>query len=686
MKISRWLVPWLALAATSVRADVQRDIEYGTADGERLLLDVNVPAGPGPFPIALLVHGGGAGRGDKGGSDQPGSEADITPWFGPLTTAKFTWFSINYRLPPRHRWPAALDDVETAIRWVKAHAADYKGDPRRIALFGHAAGGQLVCLAATRAGAATRVDAVVGFAPITDFEPERARHGGWSAGWQDPLTPAAEATPEALAFRRALSPVHGVKAGLPPTLLVHGDADETVPLQQSLGYAQTLRSAGVPCELLTIKNGPHSLWAWERLGSRHHAAVIGWLDRTLSAAVVRPDLTVASDGTGDFTTIQQALAAIPRDNRERRVILVKDGVYAEKIRIDARCITLRGESRRGTRIAFAQGNDEFKARADAIGRAVVNVEAEDCVLENLTIENTHGVLGKHAFAIYGRACDRTVITDCDVFSQGNDTISLWNSAHGRYYHARLNVRGSVDFICPRGWCYATDLQLYEVQPYDDASLWHDGSKDPDQKFVLRHCRFEGVKEWRLIRWHVDAQFYLLDCTFAATMRDRAPARSLFPGNGRPPTAEDVARNRELDPLNIWGDRVYFWNCHGDTRDYAWHADNLAAAPRAPPPEQITAEWTFAGTWNPERRDGPAIGRVERRAAATALVFSEGVTVKGRPAIVFADGRRGAYVAGSGTDTLTFAGTGEFRQVALNDGAIVATEAGAALRFAAGRQP
>jgi pectinesterase len=473
---------------------------------------------------------------------------------------------------------------------------------------------------------------------------------------------------------------------MPPTLLLNGEADKTVEVQQTINYHQKLRAAGVPTELITIEDAPHSLLAWEKLDPNYKTKLIAWLDRTLSASVVQADLTVAPDGSGDFKTVQQALASIPRDNRERKIIALKDGVYREKIRIDAPCITLRGESRTGTRIEFAQGNDEFKAKGDDIGRAVANVEAADCVLENLTIENTHGVMGKHSFTIYGRACDRTVITDCDVFSQGNDTISLWNSSRGRYYHARLNVRGSVDFVCPRGWCYMTDSTLYEVQPYDDASIWHDGSKNRDQKFVLRNCRFDGLKDWRLIRWHVDAQFYLLDCTFAKTMRDSAPARSLFPGNGRTPTAEDIARNKELDPMNVWGDRVYFWNCHGDTADYPWHANNLAAAPGAPRPEQITAEWTFAGAWNPERRDGPGIVRVESRDGATAVVFSENVTVKGKPQIAFSDGRMGGYVSGSGTDTITFSGAGEFERVALNDGVIIASEAAATLRFAALRLP
>ena len=78
-----------------------------------------------------------------------------------------------------------------------------------------------------------------------------------------------------------------------------------------------------------------------------------------------PDITVAADGSGDFTTIQAAVASIPKDNRERMIILVKDGVYREKIRVDAPFVTLRGQSRKVTRIEFRN----WRA-SSAAGRAI----------------------------------------------------------------------------------------------------------------------------------------------------------------------------------------------------------------------------------------------------------------------------------------------------------------------------
>jgi alpha-L-fucosidase 2 len=269
-----------ALASVAAGAELRPDIEYGRAGGERLLLDASVPDGPGPFPVAILVHGGGWSRGDKAGG-VVGDSADIRPWFPLFTAAKVTWFSIDYRLAPKYRWPACLDDLQTAIRWAKAHAREFKGDPNRIVLVGHSSGGHLVCLAATLADETTRVQAVIGFAPVTNHEQDLAQRGGLSTSLQALLDRPKEVTPESLALLRDISPINHVKPGLPPFLLVHGDADKTVPYQQSLDFQAKLRAAGVPCDILTIKGAPHALGPWETIDPGYGSKVIAWLERTL---------------------------------------------------------------------------------------------------------------------------------------------------------------------------------------------------------------------------------------------------------------------------------------------------------------------------------------------------------------------------------------------------------------------
>jgi alpha-L-fucosidase 2 len=259
----------------SARAEMKTDIAYGKPGDADLKLDASIPDGTGPFPVVIIVHGGGWESGDK--------QKDITPLFGPLTDASFTWFSINYRLAPANRWPACLEDTQTAIRWVKAHAGEYKGDPNRIALIGHSAGGQLVCMAAEVADESTRVQAVIGLAPATDFEFDLAQRGGLSKALQDLLDRPQAPTDESLQLLRDIAPINHVKAGLPPFLLIQGSADKTVQYQQTLNFRTKLKATGDACDLITLEGAPHRVTLWDQFDPSYKEKMVKWLKETLVA-------------------------------------------------------------------------------------------------------------------------------------------------------------------------------------------------------------------------------------------------------------------------------------------------------------------------------------------------------------------------------------------------------------------
>lgn len=259
--------------ALALSAQTQRDIEYSRPGGEPQLLDVFVPAGEGPFPAAILVHGGGFEAGDK--------QTYITYIFEPLSEAGFVWFSINYRLSPRHKFPAAVDDVEEAIRWVRRHAQEYQVDVDRIALIGESAGGHLVSYVGARNPPTARVAAVVPFYGIHDFVAFAAHYEGDS-----------EVTERFLGHRKmtalnvddfvAASPIANIRQSPPPFLMIHGRKDEGVPFQQSVDMCEALRARGGTCEIVEVDGG-HGMDHWEPHPELHHykAAMIDWLERTL---------------------------------------------------------------------------------------------------------------------------------------------------------------------------------------------------------------------------------------------------------------------------------------------------------------------------------------------------------------------------------------------------------------------
>ena len=268
----------LAAAAPALaHMSLQTDIEYAAAAGESLKLDAYLPEGPGPFPAVILVHGGGWNAGDKSGGPTKGYMA---PMHEPLTRGGFAWFSINYRLAPKHHYPACIEDVETAIRWVKSHAAEYRIDPARIVLMGESAGGHLVALAAIRMTDATRVAAVV------DFYGRHDMVGTVLPGETLPKNIGQLFDHETMdgpteARLREASPLDHVRPGLPPFLLVHGTADASVPYVHSVALEARLKVSGVPCDFLSIKDGVHGMINWNKVAPDYGDQVVAWLRKTL---------------------------------------------------------------------------------------------------------------------------------------------------------------------------------------------------------------------------------------------------------------------------------------------------------------------------------------------------------------------------------------------------------------------
>jgi pectinesterase len=299
-------------------------------------------------------------------------------------------------------------------------------------------------------------------------------------------------------------------------------------------------------------------------------------------------IIVSKDGSGDFITIQEALNSVPVNSSERVVIFIKNGIYNEKIFIEKSNIVLIGENIDETKIIYAELRKNWReVHPDDYGSAVVNIKnnTTDILISSITIHNNYGEMfgdNDHAFAIRaGEGVTRIIIDNSKIISDGGDTVSLWNKEDGMYYHSKCYFEGWVDYVCPRGFCYIENSSFYGHNL--TASIWHDGSQNEEHKFVLRNCRFDGVEGFPLGRFHRDAQFYLIDCSFTSNMADK----KIFFAPSNPP--------RTLQ----WGEeRIYFNNCNGDSLNYSWHNDNLNSAPDNPDPKIIDAKWTFNGKWDP----------------------------------------------------------------------------------------
>lgn len=264
-----------------------KDVEYARPGGKPVLLDLHVPDGPGPFPAAILVHGGGFDEGSK--------STNVRPLFDVLANAGFAWFSIDYRMAPEFHFPQANDDMNSAIRWVKANAATYHVNAAKIAIIGESAGGFLVNYAGTHETPETRVAAVVDFYGPVDYGKlalQRRDHpelfnmtsinkhlaNGGSARFfgVDQLDAAG------FVKLRAIGPILAVHKGMAPFLCIHGTKDDQVSYDQSTAMCDAMHKVGAGCELITIEGGGHGMSGWRAPEMQHwKPEMIAWLTKTL---------------------------------------------------------------------------------------------------------------------------------------------------------------------------------------------------------------------------------------------------------------------------------------------------------------------------------------------------------------------------------------------------------------------
>lgn len=310
-------------------------------------------------------------------------------------------------------------------------------------------------------------------------------------------------------------------------------------------------------------------------------------------------LVVDVSGKGDFKTIQGAINSLPDSSSIPRIIEIRKGVYREKLYIEKNNIVFAGEDREKTIITASVARDAWRCgHMDDWGVATVNVGANDITIRNLTITNSFGFEFKqeitipcppdtttrqrtltrnsHQMALRTMNATRLKAVNCHFRAWGGDTVSPWEVDNGMWYFRDCIMEGGVDFYCPRGWAWAENCEF--IAHGGTAVIWHDGSRHEDSKTVLKNCRFKGYDGFLLGRYHRDAQFYLVDCTFASNMRDSAIYRV--------PTTNNIQ----------WGHRTYYYNCHREGgNDYTWYKNNLPAGVNI---TDITINWVFKNRWNP----------------------------------------------------------------------------------------
>lgn len=238
------------------------DLVYKNAGDVRLMLDLYRPATGGPFPVLLFVPGG-----DWVDSVRRDPHCE---W---LTESGIAVASMDYRLRTQATYPAQVEDVKDAVRFLRKRARTLHLDPRHIALAGHSSGGLLTNMAALTARrnlitdrpdadrTPATVSAAISFAGETDLAEELEREGD-ADGWYSMLAGGPAETLKIHLLH--LSPVTNVTRDSPPFLLMHGERDRIVVPKQSELLRDALRRSRRPVQWYTDSQNGHNMLFWEQ--------------------------------------------------------------------------------------------------------------------------------------------------------------------------------------------------------------------------------------------------------------------------------------------------------------------------------------------------------------------------------------------------------------------------------------
>ena len=242
------------------QARVEKNVVYGMYSGLALLMDVHRPEKPNGYGV-IFVSGSGW-QSALNYSAVGLKEGQIGTWGPPLLSAGYTVFAINHRATPRFHYPAPVEDVQRAVRFVRHHARQFNIDPNRLGAVAGSSGAHLIGLVGLLAQAGLSGDsdpinrepatlqAIVLRAAPTDLG--KMSHGAVVLFMDRVLTSS-----DGDKLYSAASPITHVSPSSPPVLLLHGDSDDTVPFEQSVAMEAALRRANVPVKLVRVAGGEH---------------------------------------------------------------------------------------------------------------------------------------------------------------------------------------------------------------------------------------------------------------------------------------------------------------------------------------------------------------------------------------------------------------------------------------------
>lgn len=466
----------------------------------------------------IIIHGGGWRSGIK---------KMHHPLAQQLAQLGYVCITPEYRLSTEALYPAGVHDVKSSIRWVRKNAKQFNIDPDKIVVSGHSAGGELAAFMGATNGMAffegngcdkeisSRVNAVVDMDGTLAFIHPESGEGDDSKRTSAATYWFGYSKTENPDLWKQAAPLTHVGPHSAPVLFVNSSVARMHAGRED--FIKVLDHFSIYSEVKTFEGSPHSFV----LFNPWFDSTINYIDnfiKKIFTPVKRKDeqgIVVAQDGSGDYTKVQQALNAVPWNNKKPITIKIRNGVYYEKLFLDStkEFITIIGEDPSLTILTYNDHTGKLSPRGDTINTRTswsFKICADNFRAENITFQNDAGFNAGQAVAVESDG-DNAIFKNCRFV--GNQDVLFTNNDRSRQYFENCYIEGTTDFIFGSStvWFEKCHIHSKKNSHITAAST----PKEKEFGYVFNNCRLTGDTSLRNVSlgrpWRPYAQVVYMNC-------------------------------------------------------------------------------------------------------------------------------------------------------------------------------
>ena len=426
----------------------EKSITYCSFGERKLLLDAFYPKqiASGKRIAVIIIHGGGW---------RTGNRTLHHPLAQRLAGLGYVCFTPEYRLSTEALYPAAIQDIKSAIHWIRKNAAKYNIDQNKIAVAGHSAGGELAAMVGVannihgngciknisdKVNAVIDMDGLLAFIHAESGEGDDSKRTSAATNW---FGYSKTENPE---LWKQGSPLTHVGPHAAPILFINSNVARMHAGRDD--YIKILDQYNIYTEV-KVFDAPHSFVLFEPWFTPTLQTIDAFLKKVFTTQTsLSTVITVAQDGTGNYKTVQQALNAVPSNNKQSFMIYIRNGIYKEKLLLDStkEFVTLIGENKFKTILTYNDHTGKISPNGDSINTSTswsFKIRADNFTAKDITFQNDAGFTAGQAVAVESDG-DKAVFKNCRFI--GNQDVLFTNSDKSRQYYENCYIEGTTDFI------------------------------------------------------------------------------------------------------------------------------------------------------------------------------------------------------------------------------------------------